>query len=672
MKTLCITGSAENFLKKIAVQIEKAGAGKPLASKREPDMTMMAWHAKVMMTISSQNALDRKKTKIGKVWEQFAGDIFFSNHHQALWYWEDERSVYLLDFWAEFDPSVCFLIVHTSLELTLQIGLANKKANPEDAHLLLNEWNRKTDTILKFQNANPTNCEIVDLEEYCADPKRFIESISKKWNLNLSTLDAGNISTPALKPELFELTATMAGDDLKITQFKDLIRRTKLHPSESKKEQYRLHVLERATATSAHPLNDSQSKQAENKELLLQLLNLQDLFEELTWNYKNLLRQNSKRETSVITNANKSIAAKSAQEKTQELLSQLHTTQEMLEEKTTQLINSETAAEQLKKLTKQILSNTKRKWLLGFIEWKTVKPSNTNEPGLAKVFIESLLINDKIIPSFEIELHYSENMAGITFLRKDIEASAPLQKWPEQLNHSFTFNCTPCQGSAFSGANAPISSLSTSDWSFVRSLIETLIELTQENRDVLLPDKEAAKVSKGLLALKRSFIEWPTLLRSDEIKLVKKLKTDNYQALEFRTENLTVGEKTWPAINYRIATVDEPTGEFGQNPRIELLASTEDHVESWFIESDDPERGPRLELRFAEPAMMDIPIWNRLSGQDKLLVTALITHSQQQLASHGLSATERHNWKSVLAGIAATLKHHNGGSTNSTVKAVSR
>ncbi len=656
MKSLCITGSAQSLLEHVAAHVELAGAAPSLAAKREPEMTISTWHTRVCSALDGRINQYKKGKKIGRVWEQFAGDIFYNNHQQELWYWGEERSAELLDFWADFDPNIYFIIIHTPLELALQLELKNNKPAENSVNTIIEKWIVCTQNILNFKISHTNRCEIVDINDYYAEPAACLGFIAEKWEISLTAAKVKPVAIPTVAPEYYYLSSILSNDYPAINSIKNDLIGHKLQGNDFWRHHYRDRAIK-----MLETLNDSQiSPQPElsagspsmamdlsgDQNTLTQLLTLQELYEDLSWKNKNPLIADAQ-------------PAALQTEQLQKALSNLHFAQELLEEKIVELHHQNSSLRQHQELLISVAKQEQRCWILGDFTAETIALNSSRKISCIQCDLKHLFINNQLTPKLKIEIHYNEHMAGIKLFRPDIRSSAPLQQWPLDFADDLYLNCIPSTGHAFEGGNAVISSLSTSDWSFIQGLVGVLTKTFEESNTALSNIQDSATVLKGLLALERTLNKWPLIARHDRATLVQIVQNENYNALECTVKNLTIGATKWPDLEFRISTVDDISGEFGANPRIELLPSMKKTMDSWFIESDDPERGPRLELRFAHPEMMDIMVWNKLSESDRLMITAIVTDLPRQLRTFTqLTIPQMKRWETLASTLAATLKKY--------------
>ena len=123
-------------------------------------MTMASWHESVLAAADEAGPV----TQPGKFWEQVASNLFLENLRSRLWGWVEPRSVWLLDFWQQFEPKLHFVLVYTSSQRALAMALASG-LDESDIPELLNRWHAHHQEMLRFHNRNPHRTMLLDAEK---------------------------------------------------------------------------------------------------------------------------------------------------------------------------------------------------------------------------------------------------------------------------------------------------------------------------------------------------------------------------------------------------------------------------------------------------------------------------------------------------------------------------
>ncbi|SFB18094.1 hypothetical protein, partial [Azotobacter beijerinckii] len=188
MKTLCITGSVQSRLDPFAENLGKAGASAARPTPHDQEMTIAAWHRKVL-AIQKDHASSSSTSAPGRAWEQLAGEIFLANHNQPLWYWADTGSTLLLDFWFNFDPNTVFLLLHTSPHEALMDAIEHGADTLEVLQNALDDWYKRTRQMLRFHLRHPTRSILLDSNDALGQPDAYIDVLAQRWQLPLETIE---------------------------------------------------------------------------------------------------------------------------------------------------------------------------------------------------------------------------------------------------------------------------------------------------------------------------------------------------------------------------------------------------------------------------------------------------------------------------------------------------
>lgn len=323
------------------------------------------------------------------------------------------------------------------------------------------------------------------------------------------------------------------------------------------------------------------------------------------------------------------------------LLTELHRTQEALE----QISNiQKTASEQALQQQARI---EKLKTLLPDHWEMEVKDIHRKRKASTEIIcwtLKDVYITGSYISELYVEVHLRNGEAGIS-LKRTVSNSVTLSAQLGKLANGETIRIFPESKPINQGANIEISSLGTSDWNASREILRRLASLVENSEfsHSRLKKKDLGILRAGLASLNQKLSNWPWTFRFDNIQLSETLQTHEYQKLALRIENLSIGNYSWPRLDYGIATVDHD-GRFGQNPRLEFPESSKQIIHNWYPETSDG-RGARLELRFAQPNAFDWNVWTKLSNEDRLLITALVTSIPSQIAALDRESVHKQDWQ---------------------------
>ena len=154
MKALCITGADNATLADIAAPFFEAGMERSKPLQRESSIDFARWHQQVSDTLVNNKPM-------GKLWENIATDLILANLESDCWGWYEANSVNALEFWANLEPNIHFLLVCTRPEQELADKMAHTKPDSE-AHGWLEQWHQRHQSMLDFYLKYPDRCILVD------------------------------------------------------------------------------------------------------------------------------------------------------------------------------------------------------------------------------------------------------------------------------------------------------------------------------------------------------------------------------------------------------------------------------------------------------------------------------------------------------------------------------
>ncbi len=194
MKTLCVTGLNPLAVNRIFQSLQQAGVHPAHPSGRDTTLNLNLWHDQAMSLIDIGQP-EHISPRTGRFLEHIADDIFAANLGQALWGWEDTRSLWLLDFWLDFDPRIQFVLITTSPQQMLAQTLLTDRATLS-ADQVLEHWHTAHQTLLRFHLRHPDRSLLVQDEPCLAYPEAFLERCEQQWQIALP------LSGPYSRPRL--------------------------------------------------------------------------------------------------------------------------------------------------------------------------------------------------------------------------------------------------------------------------------------------------------------------------------------------------------------------------------------------------------------------------------------------------------------------------------------
>lgn len=195
MKTICITGSIQDDLNCISEILATSGMAGPKPGNRDVLHDIAFWHEQAMAGVSEACDCFAPIAGIGRVWEQFASDIFVANVASPLWGWADTNSIRFLDFWSDFEPRLNFLLVSISPEYMLARNMEGN-VNTLSISDILVTWLAQQQELLRFYHRHPDRTLLVNVNECAEHPSALVQLCASRWNMPLAA--PGDLPSQAL------------------------------------------------------------------------------------------------------------------------------------------------------------------------------------------------------------------------------------------------------------------------------------------------------------------------------------------------------------------------------------------------------------------------------------------------------------------------------------------
>lgn len=782
MKIICVTGAPGSDVNKVADIFFAAGVKEAQPLRQDVSFTMASWHEKVIAAAGGNTTLAGPVQQPGRFWEQFATNLFMANMQESQWGWADPRSVWLLDFWQQFEPNLHFVLVYTSPQQALAEALAAEREHGSDTATVMAAWAAHQKEILRFHHRNPTRTILVDAAECCTAPAALLDLCGTRWKLDLTpaptaiTLAAPSMATPLVgylaeqmrqtQPELQalqqELEASLQtllpeADNSIITPelFAAVEDYKQIRDAATRAESLALQIDNMAgkfTATEAKLKTAHAEARSESDQILLQMHQLQEEMENGYLRNKELEEIKAKKKrtiedlTKTLVQSEATIATlkrelesaktnKSAEKEKTAAVTALMAAKNDLDIVRQDLKSLKAEHDALKETHKKQLETAKANGVAekanAFAALATAKNDLDSvrqdlkrlkaELDAAKETHRKELETVKTNRSAEKEK--VDALAALATAKNDLDAArqeanrlrdeqkvlkeahqenelllVQLHQVQEELEHYFfehksavqqnhelsrrwermlertpnfcdyaslellevdqtgvraswlftelnaagraypklrfdTFITDGIAGFALERGNKvptspePFDTLSASEWLLLPTLCRVLDEALQEPTGNLAQLSHAHRValSSALAGLKNVIDSMPATLRFDKVILKREQVNPDYEHLWLQLGNLSLGEKRWGDIDFRLSCANVRPGKFGAHPKLEFPGESGSALlESWFAESFD-DFGDKLELRFALPDAMDMSVWEKLSQADKVTLTALVT-----------------------------------------------
>jgi len=214
MSIFCITGQVDELLISVETHLQGCGVAPHGPLARDPSFDLIQWHQRWRDARSSQapsgQTLSEPAHRPSRLWEQLAIDLIVANMHKAHWSWAHAGSVELLDFWAQLDPDIRFVLVCED-RLSLVCRLIGSDAAIESIPAQLLQWEKCHQSMLRFHLRNPHASLLVWGSAVQDRPRAWMEHLQKAWSVSL---DLSGLPAPKARPR-HGLLEQMAGQLLR-------------------------------------------------------------------------------------------------------------------------------------------------------------------------------------------------------------------------------------------------------------------------------------------------------------------------------------------------------------------------------------------------------------------------------------------------------------------------
>ena len=213
MSIVLVCGSEYTNLDFVQGLLEASGVAPAEPSKRD-GLTPQEIVGSILAANRVKPESDKpiKQLKMGRAWELIASELVVSNMNSEDWGWADPNSIYLLDYWKEFDSSTRYVFVYASPKRTLTEIFRRGITDEVEIDRLMQRWQRQNAELLKFYKANKSRCIMVDIAKVETDPEEFIGELNRRGIVDSELNDDSELSVPnkdsVFDPDLFEFVVS--------------------------------------------------------------------------------------------------------------------------------------------------------------------------------------------------------------------------------------------------------------------------------------------------------------------------------------------------------------------------------------------------------------------------------------------------------------------------------
>lgn len=610
MKTLCITGTECAMFNKISDTIFNAGISpaKTITQPNGSSMDFNDWHQKVVDE-NSLLSID-SSSKIGRVWEQLAVDLFMENVGQEKWGWACPHSVKLLNFWHSFAPQLCFILLYSTPEEA--IYSASKNLNNNSAHnnsgdAIIKQWLNDQQMMLKFYIKNPLQSLLINVNDFRKNPKYLVEKINEHFNFNLNSFTALNDpdseNLKILEPN--SLAEYLVNITLQQSQYL-----SEVNTLFSELEKNKVAICADEIIAENGIMNNSISTENNSK------ISNNNNDSIVVDSYALLCKYNYDISNN-INLQNNFVELQDSREEADLLLRQLHKVQEELEFYYLEYRAEKKRADTIESKWEKMLNKHPY-----YIDCDNIICQNSSDNQGLFWSLENIEIFNRSIDFLQLETLLWQDKIIFRFVEKQ-DKDLPLLVWnPNSKDNQNNNEFIVCPLIV----NDAIQQLATTDIILLKNLSVLFFQQLQNNKDGIIVSNPNINLFINMFRQIPDFLDnvLPKTLRFDELYIKDYEELGEYENLTFHLTNISFANKLYKNFEFRLACANIQDNQFGTDPKLEFPEEFGKIIlENWFAESED-NYGSKLELRFAIPNAMDINVWDKLSQNDKNFIYNLV------------------------------------------------
>lgn len=617
MKTLCITGTKCAMFNKISDTIFNAGISpaKTITQPNGSSMDFNDWHQKVVDE-NSLLSID-SSSKIGRIWEQLAVDLFMENVGQEKWGWACPHSVKLLNFWHSFAPQLCFILLYSTPEEA--IYSASKNLNNNSAHnnsgdAIIKQWLNDQQMMLKFYIKNPLQSLLINVNDFRKNPKYLVEKINEHFNFNLNSFTALNDpdseNLKILEPN--SLAEYLVNITLQQSQYL-----SEVNTLFSELEKNKVAICANEIIAENDIMNNSISTENNSK------ISNNNNDSIVVDSYALLCKYNYDISNN-INLQNNFVELQDSREEADLLLRQLHKVQEELEFYYLEYRAEKKRADTIESKWEKMLNKHPY-----YIDCDNIICQNSSDNQGLFWSLENIEIFNRSIDFLQLETLLWQDKIIFRFVEKQ-DKDLPLLVWnPNSKDNQNNNEFIVCPLIV----NDAIQQLATTDIILLKNLSVLFFQQLQNNKDGIIVSNPNINLFSNMFRQIPDFLDnvLPKTLRFDELYIKDYEELGEYENLTFHLTNISFANKLYKNFEFRLACANIQDNQFGTDPKLEFPEEFGKIIlENWFAESED-NYGSKLELRFAIPNAMDINVWDKLSQNDKNFIYNLVNLLPNQI-----------------------------------------
>ena len=171
MNRILIVGHSASGYQTVESVLQQRGMCSPQPSRREEllPQDITATLCKVHKTPHIEHVTvedDIEQLQVAPVWHGMAMDLMLGNLEQELWGWADPQAIYTLDYWAQLDDQLTFVLVYEEPQSAL-VNATTKldSLSAPDLDHLLGNWMAYNGALLHFFLRHTDRCLLVNAQQ---------------------------------------------------------------------------------------------------------------------------------------------------------------------------------------------------------------------------------------------------------------------------------------------------------------------------------------------------------------------------------------------------------------------------------------------------------------------------------------------------------------------------
>lgn len=184
MTLLIACGFQKNWCGFVSNRLSQMGIEPPISSPRSTlsFSTLLSKIAK-HHELCIQDAETIRPIDPGRAWQISIADMLLANSEQENWALSDNRNVFFLDFWQDFDPKAKFVLVYGSLEKDLASFVSEVGWDGNLLSRRILGWQVFYSEMLRFYHRHPDRCLLVHIDRFEEDASEVAERIQSKFGI---------------------------------------------------------------------------------------------------------------------------------------------------------------------------------------------------------------------------------------------------------------------------------------------------------------------------------------------------------------------------------------------------------------------------------------------------------------------------------------------------------